>query len=207
MKNLAQAFKPVKQFKKGYSLILTFLFMITGLSLNAQTINYQSVPINSSIKVSGTSNIHDWTMKSEVLNANAAFNFRDGKLNDVTALNFSMKVANLKGKEDLLTTRAHKAMNAAKFTTIAFKLNSATATPLANGQYTIKAIGELEISGTTKVVTLYANALLNSDKSISCSGTHKLKMSEFGVAPPSFMLGALKVKDDVAITYNLKFKN
>ncbi|MFC5283820.1 YceI family protein [Pedobacter alpinus] len=189
------------------SFFVTILLVFTLCKLSAQTTSYQSIPANSSIKVSGSSNIHDWTMKGETLTAGSAFLLKDGKLNDMTALNFSMKVTNLKSDENLLNSRAYKALNAEKFTTVNFKLSSATVTPLANGHYTIKALGKLQISGITKDVVLYADAVQNSDKTISCTGSEKLKMSEYGIKPPSFMLGALKVTDDVTINYNLKFKN
>jgi polyisoprenoid-binding protein YceI len=65
----------------------------------------------------------------------------------------------------------------------------------------------MQISGVTKDIVLYADAVQNSDQTVSCTGTAKLKMSDYGISPPTFMLGALKVKDDVTINYNLKFKN
>lgn len=140
MKTVQYPLQSISPIKKVLFAIFTLLMVLTVFKLGAQTTSYQSIPANSSIKVTGSSNLHDWTMKNEILNAGAAFIFKDGKLSDVTALNFSMKVANLKGDEDLLTSRAHKALNAAKYSTINFKLSSATATPLANGHYTINCI-------------------------------------------------------------------
>lgn len=186
--------------------ILTASLLLATLQLSAQT-SYQSIPANSSITVKGSSNLHDWTMKDEILNAGAAFIFKDGKLSDMTALNFSMKVTDLKSSEDLLNSRAYKAMNAEKYPTIVFKLTSATSTPLTNGHYTIKASGKLQISGITKDVVLYADAVQNGDKTISCTGSDKLKMSDYGIKPPTFMFGALKVTNEVTINFNLKFKN
>jgi hypothetical protein len=47
--------------------------------------------------------------------------------------------------------------------------------------------------------------VVNPDKTITITGAQKIKMSEFGVKPPTFMLGALKVGDVVTVEYNLKF--
>ncbi|OAQ40269.1 hypothetical protein A5893_04765 [Pedobacter psychrophilus] len=206
MKSLLNPIKTTLNIKKEIAVAFFFILAFTAFNLSAQT-SYQSIPANSSIKVSGSSNLHDWTMKDEVLTAASAFIFKDGKLSDMTALSFSTKVVNLKSDEDLLNSRAYKALNTEKYSTINFKLTSATVTPLANGHFTIKAIGKLQISGATKDVVLYADAIQNSDKTISCNGSEKLKMSEYGVKPPTFMLGALKVTDEVTINYNLKFKN
>lgn len=207
MKTLEYPTTSSSNLKRGLAISIFLLLALTVFKLSAQTTSYQSIPSNSSVKVTGSSNLHDWTMKDEVLTAEAAFIFKDGKLVDMTALNFTMKVKNLKSDEELLNTRAYKAMNADKYSSINFKLSSASATPLSNGHYTIKAYGKLQISGVSKDVILYADAVQNNDQTITCSGTEKLKMSDYGISPPSFMFGALKVKDDLNISFNLKFKN
>jgi len=193
--------------KRGLFIIIFFVLAFAVFNLSAQTTSYQSIPATSSVKVSGSSNLHDWTMGNTHLTAGVAFTFKDGKLNDVTALNLTLKVKELKGTEDLLNSRAYKAMNADKYPTINFKLSSASATPLSSGHYTIKAYGKLQIAGVAKDVIIYADAVQNSDKTISCTGSEKLKMSDYGISPPSFMFGALKVKDDVTISFNIKFKD
>jgi polyisoprenoid-binding protein YceI len=201
-----QSSQVIQHSKKLFVFIFLITLFITTLKLSAQT-SYQTVPATSSIKVDGSSNLHDWTMKATTITSSAAFSFKEGKLNDVTALSFAIKVKDLKSDEDLLNSRAYKAMNADKYPTITFKLSSATVTPLANGHFTIKASGKLQISGVTKDIVLYADAVQNTDKTISCTGSEKLQISNYGIAPPSFMLGALKVKNDVSISYNLKFKD
>ena len=195
------------QIKIGLFIIIFFLLILTAFNLSAQTTSYQSIPATSNVKVIGSSNLHDWIMENNHLTADVAFTFKDNKLNDMTALNLTMKVKELKSKEDLLNSRAYKAMNADKYTTINFKLSSASATPLSNGHFAIKAYGKLEIAGTTKDIILYADAVQNSDKTINCVGSEKLKMSDYGIKPPTFMFGALKVVDDITISFNIKFKN
>lgn len=190
-------------------LLASIIFMVLSMAfskLNAQT-TFQAIPVASTIKVLGSSNLHDWTMIDERPTASAVFSLQDGKISDLTGLTFSMLVKELKSKEDLLNTRAYKAMEADKYTNISFKLTSATISPLPNNHFQIKAYGKLQICGVTKDVILIASAIQNADKSVSCGGTEKLKMSDYGIAPPSFMFGALKVVDEVSINFNLKFKN
>ncbi|MBU0697461.1 MAG: YceI family protein [Bacteroidetes bacterium] len=207
MKTLQYPTISSSQIKRGLFVIIFFALVLITLNLSAQTTSYQSIPATSSVKVSGSSNLHDWTMENNHLSAGVAFTFKDGKLNDMTALNLTLKVKELKSDEDLLNSRAYKAMDADKYSTINFKLSSASATPLSNGHYTIKAYGKLQIAGVTKDVILYADAVQNSDKTINCAGSEKLKMSDYGIKPPSFMFGALKVEDQVTINFNIKFKN
>lgn len=170
-------------------------------------VNAQSAVRSSDIKVSGTSNLHDWNMKAQSTTVSAKFDLKPGtnQLQDISALSFTMPVKGLKSDENLMNTRAYTTLKADKHEKIAFQMSSAVVTPQANNQYLVKATGNLTISGVTKPVTLVANGVVNADKTITITGAQKIKMSEFGVKPPSFMLGALKVGDQVTVEYNLKF--
>jgi len=47
---------------------------------------------------------------------------------------------------------------------------------------------------------------VNPDGSIACSGSEKLKMTDYKIKPPVFMLGALKTGDVLNINFSLTFK-
>jgi polyisoprenoid-binding protein YceI len=180
--------------------------LIAATIFGSQNVNAQGVR-SSDIKVLGTSNLHDWKMKAQSSTVNAKFDLKPGtnQLADISALSFSMPVKGLKSDENLMNTRAYSTLKADKHDKIAFNMSSAVITPQANNQYLVKATGNLTISGVSKQVTLVANGVVNPDKTITITGSQKIKMSEFGVKPPSFMLGALKVGDLVTVEYNLKF--
>lgn len=182
------------------------LALVLALSLNAFTINEQTpfkVAGGSQIKVNGTSNIHNWAMNATSFACEGTYILNGGQLVDVNALSFSLPVTNLKGKEDLLNTRAHKALKADQYNKITFKLSKADVVP---AQKVIRAAGNLTIGGVTKPVTLQTTYTVNGDELI-VKGSKALKMSEFGLKAPSFMMGALKVADEVTIDINLKLKN
>ena len=183
---------------------LFLMFLMLGLSLltlktNAQTA--MKIAPGSQIKVNGTSNIHDWTMAAGSFSCDARFTLKQNQVQDVTALSFVLPVKNLKGKEDLLNSRAYKAMKEDAHKNISFKMTSGSV-----AQNIIKVNGTLTIAGVAKPVALQAKATVNADGTVTCVGSRKLKMSDHGIAPPSFMLGALKVVDDITIDFNLKLK-
>jgi polyisoprenoid-binding protein YceI len=202
MKTTVSTHQPIlRQFL--LSVILAIVSIISSMYVNAQSNGVRS----SDIKVTGTSNLHDWKMKAQSTSLNAKFDLKPGtnQLSDISALSFSMPVKGLKSDENLMDTRAYSTLKADKHDKITFNMSSAVVTPQANNQYLVKATGNLTISGVTKPVTLVANGVVNADKTITITGAQKIKMSEFGVKPPSFMLGALKVGDQVTVEYNLKF--
>jgi polyisoprenoid-binding protein YceI len=182
------------------------LMAVILIGLTAFTVNEQTAFKNaagSQIKVNGTSNIHDWTMNATSFTCEGNYILKDGQLQDVTALSFTLPVSNLKGKEDLLNTRAHKALKAEQYNKITFKLTNAT---VVTAQKIIKANGNLTIAGVTKPITIQTTYTANGDD-VTCKGTKAIKMSDFNLKAPTFMLGALKVADAVTIDITLKLKN
>lgn len=174
-----------------------------------QTVAAQAYHVQSyTMKVSGTSNLHDWDMK--VLNAtcNANFTLKANSpltIASLNALTFSVPVKGLKSEHDLMDSRTYSTLNADKAPNITFKMTAADVTAQGNNQFVIKANGNLTFNGKTKPIVLTTKGVLNADKSITVTGQQKIKMSEWGVKPPSFMLGALKVGDMVTVDFNMKF--
>jgi len=191
-----------KNGKLGCFLTFLLLFNITAVAQKAQAQTYQLVT-SSQIKVIGTSNLHDWDMTATNFTCEGKFVTKNGALQDLSSLTFSLPVANLKGEEKLLTTRAHKALKAADNSKITFKLTKAT---VISQQKIINAIGNLTIAGVTNPVNLKIAYVVNADESITCKGAEVVNMSTYKIKAPSFMLGALKVGDKVTIDILLKLK-
>lgn len=180
--------------------------VITATWAMANTVAAQTYVVKSyDMKISGTSNMHDWSMKAKDVTVNSVWNISPGKISDISGLEFTMPVKGLKSSSDLMDSRTYSTLKADKHQKINFKLTAADVIPQAGNQYLIKATGNLTIGGVTKQVVLLANGVMNNDKLITVTGKQKIKMSDWSIKAPSFMLGAMKVGDEVTIEYNLKF--
>jgi len=191
--------KSFKYIKRGF-------IVAVALTVSAFTVGDQGAfrsVAGSHIVVNGTSNLHDWSMTATNLSCEGTFTVKDDQLQDITALNFTLPVQNLKSKEALMDSRAYKALKAEQFNKVTFKLSDATVVPQ---QKVIKANGNLTIAGVTKQVALQTNYTINGNDLI-CKGTKVIKMSDFNIKAPSFMMGALKTGDEVSIEIVLKLKN
>lgn len=193
----------ISKLKNQVRQLVTLVFIIGMGSLVAQAQTPFKNVAGSQIKVNGTSNIHDWTMSATSFSVDGTLILKGDQLQDVTALNFTLPVTNLKGKEDLLNTRAHKALKADQFNRITFKLSNAT---VVASQKIIKVTGNLTIAGVTKPITLQANYTVSGNE-VTFKETTPVKMSDFNIKAPSFMMGALKVANEVSIEITLKVKN
>jgi polyisoprenoid-binding protein YceI len=185
-------------------ILLAVVALISTFAANAQNVRKNTAFI---VKVKGSSNLHDWVMeaKSGTIEANLNLASNVSYLAGIQSLSFNLPVKNLKSEEgNLMNTRAYDALKAEKYPNISFKLLSATPTSNSANKSTFKVTGELTISGTTKQIEMTANATKNADGSVIITGTESLKMTQFGIKPPSYMFGALKVTDNLTIDYTVR---
>jgi polyisoprenoid-binding protein YceI len=164
---------------------------------------------NADIKVLGTSNLHNWTMEAKDITCLAKFNFGPGNDNQpksLTELNLTVPVKNLKSGESSMDSRAYTALKAKEFTDISFVLTSATIVPGQKDHFLIKGAGNLSIAGVTRPVSMDVNCQVSPDAIITCIGSEKLKMTDYQIKPPTFMLGALKTGNDLTINFTLVVK-
>jgi hypothetical protein len=196
--------KRERNLRIGRFILLAVVALVSTFAANAQNVRKNTAFI---VKVKGSSNLHDWVMeaKNGTIEANLNLASNVSYLAGIQSLTFSLPVKNLKSTEgNLMDTRAYDALKAEKNPTISFKLLSATPTSNTANKSVFKVTGELTISGTTKQIEMTANATKNADGSVIITGSQNLKMTQFGIKPPSFMFGALKVTDNLTIDYTVR---
>ena len=190
------------------------LLLVTAMSFSVKT-NMGSGKFNAAnatfvqkvtISINGTSTLHDWEMKSDKGSVEVSLGIAgNGKLIGLTGLKFSMEAESLKSDKTMMDNNAYKALKTASSKNIVFVLSSSGTSQLNETTYQIKAVGKLTIAGTTRETDVIAIVKYNAaDKSYSITGTKKLKMTEYNVKPPSFMLGTVKTGDEISISFKTK---
>jgi hypothetical protein len=195
-----------------YSLLFILLTAIMSFSLNKENNNIRFGSKNTtaaqtvSLVIKGTSSLHDWEMKSDKGRVEVVLGVgNNAKLVGLTGLKFSVEAESLKSEKTMMDNNAYKALktNSAKY--ISFLLNAATITQVNETSYQIRAFGKLTVAGTTKETDVIADVKYSSaEKSFIVTGTKKLKMTDYNVKPPSFMLGAVKTGDEITISFKTK---
>jgi polyisoprenoid-binding protein YceI len=195
-----------KQFKQVFLLMTICLAAFTPL-LHAQSMYKVDDSKDNDMKLSGTSTFHNWAMNAKHFSSEAQFVFKAGnQLLSIKSLNFSLIVDNLKSGESGLDKNAYKALKADQYKTIIYTLTSTTVSSGKGNKYTVKAQGNLNIAGVTKPVAMTTSCTVNADGTITCSGSYKLKMSDYQVKPPSFMLGAMKTGNAITLDFTSVYK-
>lgn len=157
------------------------------------------------MKVSGTSSMHDWSMKTNTMTSESMMTTSGENLTALSSLRFSLKSTDLKSDKKGLDKNAYKALKAEQFNDITFTLTASKVLTKEANSFPISTEGNLTIAGTTKKVAIDVFCHVNTDVSITCIGNHGLKMSYYGMKPPVFMMGAMKTGDDLEVNFTITY--
>jgi hypothetical protein len=182
--------------------LLTSVLLIT-LGAFAQ-VKYSSKN-GLNLVVSGTSTLHNWDMKSSQGSFDATVTFNSaGAVTGISGLSFTTPVTSLKSDKEAMDKNAYKALKTDKNPNINFTAANTTVTAVSATDFTVKALGKLTIAGAPVDAEIVATGKINADKSIAISGIKKISMKEFGMTPPSVMMGTIKTGNEVTLKFDLK---
>jgi polyisoprenoid-binding protein YceI len=188
------------------ALFAAILFFALPLISQAQTYGLVSGK-QGSIKVLGTSNVHDWEMASTSMDSKGEFKF-DGNnaLQSISNFTFTVAAKTIKSESSSMDSRMYKAIKADEYPKITYNLRSTQVTPAGKNKFLVKAIGDLTIAGAKQPIAMDVNVVVNPDNTLTITGSEPLKLTDYKLTPPSFMAGAMKVGNDLTIKYALNYK-
>ena len=98
-----------------------------------------------------------------------------------------------------------KALKAKDNPTITFRIGSYDVAKAGDG-IDGTAVGELTLGGVKKEITVTAHAKQEPGGVLRLTGSHEIRMTEFGLKPPSLMMGTMKVNEKVKVSFDLLLK-
>lgn len=112
-----------------------------------------------------------------------------------------LAVENLKSGESTLDDHMYENLKFDKHPEITLRLLSFTFSKVEDKSQ-VTASGTLTVAGVSRSIELTAILKIEGEK-IKISGSKKVRMSDYGITPPTMMLGALKTANEVEISFNL----
>lgn len=182
----------------------------------AVAFSYGSAPMSltptSRLWVDGTSTVRSWSCKATTIDAtidagvpNASAAVLQGE-KAVTNVDVKIPTAKLDCKNGTMNEHMWKALKAKENPTIEFKLSSYDVAKGGAGVTgTLK--GQLTLNGQTKPIAVSAVGSAGPDGTLHVTGTHELVMTEYGIKPPSLMMGTMKVGPKVKVSFDLYLQN
>ncbi|MGQ1891131.1 YceI family protein [Thermophagus sp. OGC60D27] len=188
--------------KNALMALLVLILMLGSQLVLGQVVNLTGEA--SSVKVSGTSTLHDWEMSLTTFKASAHLDKKDDGTYFLSKAEFTAKGADLKGDKSMMNNKAHEALKVDDFPEISFYQKEAFEIKEGEDEYSI--LGELSFAGKRKSVTIPLKISLTAQNELSISGETSLKMTDFDMEPPSVMFGTINTDDLVKVSFNLTLK-
>jgi hypothetical protein len=157
------------------------------------------------VSIAGTSNIHEYTATTTKVRvarvalapavAGPAFWDEIVKPGAIEALDVVVAAGTLSSPKEGLDKNMHKALKVDQFPEIAFRLTRLE--PAAGG---LTAVGKLRIAGVERDVALLLTTE-RRDNTLVVKGRLPLLMTDYGIKPPTALLGMLKTDPKVTVTF------
>jgi polyisoprenoid-binding protein YceI len=189
-------------------LALSFILLVAVAPLRAaDTVKYVAQP-GSEVKIDGTSNIHDWTVKGQIISGSMEVSSDFDKdlksLATQPKVDVTIPVRSLKSGNKKMDEVMQDHMNMKANPSIKYQLTSLTPkgepkSPNGPAEYTSK--GDLTVSGVKKTIEMPVTIERADGGKLRVKGSIPIKMTDHGIKPPAptLAMGLIKTGDDVKV--------
>ena len=189
--------------------LLTISALVAVSAAGAQTSSTRlRIEPGSELSIAGTSNVHDFHCKTNKFSA--YIDVDPGYTKDLTKVarplvnvNVIIAVRSLTCGNKKMDENMYSTLKADKNQIIKYTLSGYDILKGSTAGFAAKTTGTLTILGKEKLVAMKIDAARLNDGKATAEGEETLLMSEFGIKPPSFMFGTMKVGDEIKVKFNL----
>ncbi|HEX5223203.1 MAG TPA: YceI family protein [Verrucomicrobiae bacterium] len=179
---------------------------------DAKSVRYEAQPTGSKMRIDGTAEVakidKEWHMDSVLIGGymEADAKFPESALTDANAakpvVDVFMPVSSFKSGTASMDKRMQKEMKEAQYKRITYKLIGLKPTSPAGSTGALKfdATGALTVAGKTLTNTMPVTIEKLSDGKLKVKGSTAVKMSDYGIPPPS-SFGLFTSGDEVKLTF------
>ena len=187
---------------------VALLTLIAGVARAQDT----RVPVNpeSKLWIDGTSNLHGWTCRATTLDAAIdldaalASQIATAPPKALKRVQVKVPVKSLKCGHGGMDDNVYKALKADQSPEISYILATFEAVPAdVKDTFTLHTVGTLLIAGVEKKIEMDVVANRLADGSVTAKGLVPIKMTDYGIKPPTAIFGRLKTGDEVKVNFEL----
>lgn len=184
----------------GSMITLIGLFLLGGGRVaDAQTL-YELAP-ESRLWIDGSSTVNRFTCEADQADGQGLLG---REVDQVEAL-VRIPVEDFDCGNRRMNKDLYKAMRAQDHPHIVFDLNAVhmVADASMDDEPTLRVVGELALAGTERVVEVEVEGEELEDGRLRATGSIALEMTDFGINPPSGLLGLVKAHDRILVRFDL----
>jgi len=184
------------------------ILALGGTTAAAQGTALVAVSPESKLWIEGTSTIHDWTCKATSLDAAievdaAAVQLAAAPPKLLKKVLVKVPVKSLKCGHGGMDDNMYKALKADSDPQISYILASFEPAGEEATEFILKTVGTLTIAGKANKLVMDVAAVRLPDGTVKATGTVPIKMTDFGIKPPTAVFGRIKAGDDIRVKFEL----
>ncbi len=183
---------------------ILFLSLVIS-ALTAQAEVFKAKFGLSKLVIDGDSSVHKWKVETKViggfLDVDATALKKPGTVSSKGTV--IVPVRQLKSGKKRMDEVMHAAMNEPKHKLIKFTISTLEVKSIKDDVASCTGGGTIQINGVTKPLTMEVN-ITNAGDKLTVEGHTPLKMTSFGIKPPSPKLptGKIITKDEIKISFS-----
>ena len=124
----------------------------------------------------------------------------------VSSVEVTIPVERLDCRNGTMNEHLRKSLKAKENPTVVFRADTYDLAR-SGDSVAVTLNGSLTLGGVAKPITVKALAKEGANGTLIVSGTREVRMTEFGLKPPTLMLGTLKVDEKITVGFDVVLKN
>ena len=194
--------------------ILAAVLLTAGIYVNvyaqaAVEVKYNISP-QSKLYLEGTSTLHNFTINAKEIEGYLIVNKEGSTTNNGQEKIWEMKVIvpvkKLDTDKSSMNDNMDEALKADKAPDITYELKSTGGGNLfesAGDSTKLETTGILTIAGVSKQIKMTVNGFRSKDGLLHFNGAKTVKMTDFGVTPPTMFFGAIRTGNNITVNFNI----
>jgi polyisoprenoid-binding protein YceI len=192
---------------KPHFLVFLSLFLLAAAANPAHDLYVLSGKY--SVTINGTSNVRDWKE-----NVGKVTGFMEATIDPngsigLSSIRICMDALSIKSDMGrVMDNKTLDALKASAYPEILFTLCAPQRlTPVKDCQTAIPVKGYLSLAGVRRPVTMLVKTFEIDQGTLEFEGYEELKMTDFGVRPPTALFGTMRASPDITIHFKTDFIN
>ncbi len=185
------------------------LLLVSGITANAKAQTY-TVSEASTMTIYGSANVTDWEAKVKTIRGEVVIrNMDESDWSEAQAswfekVEISLPVEDIDSDSRRMNNNMHGYLKKDQYPEITYRLIEAQELAVMDNPGVVLTVrGVISAAGAEMEIVHDVQIKMNESGSFVVSGSHDLKMTDFGIDPPTAMLGSIRSRDEMTITFEL----
>jgi polyisoprenoid-binding protein YceI len=188
---------------------VALLALVATVARGQETARVAVAP-DSKLWIEGTSNLHGWSCKATALEAAIEFDAAAAAQVAVAPpkalkrVHVKVPVKSLKCGHGGMDDNLYKALKANDSPDISYIMGTFEAVPGdTKDNFSLHTVGTLTVAGKENPLNMEVAATRSADGTVKATGVVTIKMTDFGIQPPTAIFGRLKTGNEVKVNFEL----